>query len=197
MALILPPVLGLMILASPIITHWLGPAFADQARAAQVLLSYQLLTVGMAIGDSIVISRGHARKRLNSVFILTLGNLVLSVILVQTIGIMGVVIGTALPWIIDFPWRLRTNLAEVGVSFAEWLQHSAGPVYLSLLATGAVAFAAHFTPLVDSLAGVAIAMLLAVGSAWLGFVTFSLTPAERDELQGLAHRARTALMRGG
>ncbi len=194
MALILPPVLGLMILARPIITHWLGPAFATQARAAQVLLSYQLLVVGVVIGESILVSRGHAKKRLfNSVFVVTLGNLVLSVFLVQRIGIMGVVIGTALPWIVDFPWRLRTSLREVEVTLGEWFRRSAGPVYLSLIATAAVASIAYVTPLVDSLVGLAIVMVLAVGASWLGLVAFSLTPVEKAELRLMLHRVRSRL----
>ena len=196
MALILPPVLGLMILARPIILHWLGPAFATQALAAQVLLSYQLLVVGSAIGETILVSRGHAKKRLFNSIAVTVGNLVLSVILVQRIGIMGVVIGTALPWIIDFPWRLRTSLREVEVSLGDWLRRSAGPVYVSLVATAGVALAAYMTPLVDSLIGLTIAMLLAVGAAWLGLVAFSLTPVEKDELRSLARRAQLALRRG-
>lgn len=189
MALVLPVVVGLMFFAKPIITHWLGPAFATQALAAQILLSYQLLGVGAVIGESILISRGHARRRLfNSVFVVTLGNLVLSIVLVQKIGILGVVIGTALPWIVDFPWRLRVALTEVEVSFWDWLRRAAGPVYLSLLATVAVAIAAYYTPLVDSLLGLGVAMLLAVGASWACLAAFSLTPVEKSELRGIVAR---------
>ncbi len=189
MALILPVVVALIVLASPIITHWLGPAFATQALAAQILLSYQLLTVGAAIGDTILVSRGNARKRLfNSVFVVTLGNLVLSVVLVQRIGILGVVIGTTVPWVVDFPMRLRVNLREVDVSVRDWLARSAGPVYLSLVATVGVALASYLTPLVNSLPGLAVAVLLSVAASWASIAAFALTPIEREELGGLAHR---------
>lgn len=191
MALVLPAVVGLMLFARPIITAWLGPSFAGQATAAQVLLSYQLLGVGAVIGESILVSRGHARRRLfNSVFVVTLGNLVLSVVLVQRIGILGVVIGTAAPWIVDFPWRLRVALTEVDVSFREWLMRSSGPVYLSLLATIAVAFTCYYTPLVKSLLGLAAAMILSVGAAWVCLLLFALTPVERAELQSVVSRLR-------
>jgi O-antigen/teichoic acid export membrane protein len=195
-ALLLPPVVGLMILARPIITHWLGPAFATQARAAQVLLSYQLLVVTAVIGDSILVSRGNAKKRLfNSIFVVTLGNLVLSIFLVQRIGIMGVVIGTAVPWIIDFPMRLRTNLQEVDVSFRDWFRRSAGPVYLSLIATIAIAFGAYATPLVDSLVGLGVTMVIAVGASWAWLVAFNLTPVEKAELQLALGNVRSRLRR--
>ncbi|PKL56776.1 MAG: hypothetical protein CVV34_07695, partial [Methanomicrobiales archaeon HGW-Methanomicrobiales-5] len=72
MALVLPVVLALMILARPIITQWLGPSFASQSLAAQVLLSYQLLGVSVVVGEHILASRGHAKRRLfNSIFVVT------------------------------------------------------------------------------------------------------------------------------
>lgn len=194
MALVLPVVLGLMILAKPIITHWLGPAFATQSTAAQVLLSYQLIGVGCVVGESILVSRGHAKRRLfNAIFVVTLGNLVISIVLVQRIGIMGVVIGTAVPWFIDFPWRLRTALTEVEVSLWEWLQRAAGPVYLSLIATAAVALLCYLTPLVNSLLGLAVAGALSVGSAWLMLVAFALTPVEKAELTNIVNRLRARI----
>ncbi|MGB4593269.1 MAG: oligosaccharide flippase family protein [Coriobacteriia bacterium] len=196
MALVLPVVVGLMILAKPIILHWLGPTFAAQSLAAQVLLSYQLLHVGPVIGESILISRGHARRRLfNSIFVVTLGNLVLSIVLVQKIGIMGVVIGTAVPWIIDFPARMHVCLTEVGVSFWDWLKRSAGPVYLSLIATVAVAFACYLTPLVNSMLGLAGALALSVGAAWVALIALALTPVEKDELRTLVGRVSDRLRR--
>jgi O-antigen/teichoic acid export membrane protein len=189
MALVIPVVAGLMLFARPIITQWLGQDFAPQALAAQILLSYQLLGAGAVIGESVLVSRGHARRRLfNSVFVVTLGNLVLSIVLVQRIGILGVVIGTAVPWFVDYPWRLRVALTEVGVSFRDWLKHSAGPVYVSLLATIAVAVAAYQTPLVDSLLGLGLAMALAVGASWAALAAFFLTPVEKSELRGVIAR---------
>lgn len=189
MALVLPAVLALMILASPIITEWLGPAFSSMALSAQILLSYQLLGVGAVIGEAILIARGNARKRLfNSIFVVTLGNLILSIVLVQKIGIMGVVIGTAVPWIVDFPWRLRVALREVDVSLRDWFMKSAGPVYLSLIGTAAVALLAYKTPLVDSLLGLAVVMVAAVAASWGLLAAFSLTDVEKSEVRGMAQR---------
>lgn len=189
MALVLPVVVGLMVLAKPIIAAWLGPEFAHQALAAQVLLSYQLLSAGAVVGESILISRGHAKRRLfNSVFVVTLGNLVLSIILVQRFGILGVVIGTAVPWIVDFPWRLRVALTEVGVTFGEWLRQSAGPAYTSLVATIVIALGCQMTPLADSLPGLMLAMMLSVTVAWLVLIVFMLTPVEKQELQSIVQR---------
>lgn len=197
MALVLPVVLGLMIFAKPIITHWLGPAFATQSTAAQVLLSYQLLAAGAVIGESILISRGHAQRRLfNAVFVVTLGNLVLSIILVQRIGIMGVVLGTTIPWLVDFPFRLRVALTEVEVSFWDWLKHAAGPVYLSLIATLLVALACYLTPLVNSLLGLALAGGLSVAAAWIMLVAFALTPVEKVELRSVFDRTVARVSKG-
>jgi O-antigen/teichoic acid export membrane protein len=191
MAIVVPVTLGLMILARPIITHWLGPSFAAQSTAAQVLLAYQLIGTGCVVGESIMVSRGHAKRRLfNSVFVVTLGNLVVSVLLVQRIGIMGVVIGTALPWFIDFPWRLRVTLTEVDVSLWDWLRHSVGPVYLSLIPATAVALLCYLTPLVDSLLGLAVVGALTVGAAWLSLAMFGLTPVERAEVAAITGRLR-------
>lgn len=189
MALVLPAVVGLMILASPLITEWLGPEFAGMALAAQILLSYQIICVSPVVGEAILFARGNARKRLfNSIFVVTLGNLVLSLVLVQRIGILGVVIGTAVPWLIDFPWRLRTALREVDVSVKDWFMRAAGPVYLSLFGTAAVALLAYLTPLVNSLVGLGFVLVLGVAVSWAFLARFTLTDVEKSELNALVFR---------
>jgi O-antigen/teichoic acid export membrane protein len=197
MGLVLPVVVGLMILAKPILAAWLGPEFARQALAAQILLSYQLLAVGCVVGEAILIGRGHAQRRVfNSVFVVTLGNLVLSIMLVQRMGILGVVIGTAVPWVVDFPMRLRVALTEVDVSLGDWFKRSAGPVYLSLVATALVAYAAYLTPLVNSLLGLAVVLMVSIAASWAFLAAFTLSPVERDELRDLSRRASKRLSIG-
>jgi O-antigen/teichoic acid export membrane protein len=186
-----------MILAKPILAAWLGPEFARQALAAQILLSYQLLAVGCVVGEAILIGRGHAQRRVfNSVFVVTLGNLVLSIMLVQRMGILGVVIGTAVPWVVDFPMRLRVALTEVDVSLGDWFKRSAGPVYLSLVATALVAYAAYLTPLVNSLLGLAVVLMVSIAASWAFLAAFTLSPVERDELRDLSRRASKRLSIG-
>ncbi len=155
MALVLPSVVALLVLAKPIITAWLGPDFAHMALSAQILLSYQLLWVGPVIGEHILDRPGTGRSGDCSTASSwsQLGNLVLSIVLVQRLGVLGVVIGTAVPWVVDFPSRMHVILSGVGARSGGGSDNSAGPVYLSLTATLAVAAAGYLTPLVAVLPG--------------------------------------------
>lgn len=189
--LVYPVVVALIILARPIIESWLGPAFTDQALAAQVFLSYQLLNAGISVGDNIITGMGRLRDRLpNAVGIITIGNLALSLILVTRYGILGVVIGTAVPYFIDYPLHIRYLLRTLDIPFSRWLRENVLPVYPGLLITLAISVVALYTPLVDSLPGIAAAMALAVGAYWASVFTFGMTAVERGEIAALLARIR-------
>ena len=90
----------LIVVARPLLQSWLGAAFAAQALAAQILISHQVLTSGTAVGDSIIVGLGKLPKRLPYVIGLAVANLALSLLLVRPLGIMGVVLGTAIAYLL-------------------------------------------------------------------------------------------------
>jgi O-antigen/teichoic acid export membrane protein len=195
-AMINPIVLGLMVLSPVLIPKWLGPAFSNMAVSAQVLLSYQLLTACLVIGEGIIVGQGKLKKRIpNVVFVVTLGNLVLSLLLVRRLGVLGVVIGTTLPYLVDYPFRLRFLLRELRVSFGHWLRAVVLPTYPALLVTAGAAFLGLATPLRQSLLGIALILAVSVGLYWIVVLIFGTDDVEKAEIRVLYARARAGIAR--
>lgn len=189
--LIYPVVTALLVLARPIIVHWLGPQFAGMTLAAQIFLSFQLFNAGTTVGDNMIVGLGRLKERLpNSVGIIAFGNLALSLLLIKPLGILGVVIGTAIPYFVDYPLHIRFLLRVMNVPFRRWVRETVAPVYPGLLVTLAVSLLAYLTPLVNSLLGLALVMLVAVVLYWITVFAFGLTDIEREEARHALARAR-------
>jgi O-antigen/teichoic acid export membrane protein len=194
LALVLPAVATLIVLARPIIGTWLGPAFVGQALAAQVFLSHQLLTPGTAVGDNIVVGLGRMKPRLPYVVgILTVGNVVLSLLLVQWLGILGVVLGTVIPHLVDYPLHVRFLLRELGVPLRTALRQIALPLYPALVVPVAVALVLVSTPLGGHLLGLAVIMAASAGAYWLTLAAFCLDDFDRGQLRAFAAAVRSRL----
>lgn len=189
LALVLPTTLSMMILAEPLIEAWLGSRFSPAVLPAQLFISHQLLTAGTTIGDSILLGIGAYRKRLPYIVAMTLANLGISLLTVRSLGILGVVIGTTLPYLLDFPFHQRLILKECRVDLAEWISEVIVPTYAPLLATGAIAYLVSRTALVDSIMGVGTALAASVLAYWLVFA-LGLNAQERAEIRSVIRRIR-------
>lgn len=194
LAMVTPIVTVLVVLARPLILKWMGPAFAVEAIAAQVFLSHQLLTPGTAVGDTIIVGLGKLKKRVPYVVgILTVGNVVIALALVRQFGVMAVVLGTAIPHLIDYPLHMRFLLREIKVPTERFWREVALPVYPLLLVPLALAVAFTYSPFMDSLAGVVSAGVVSVSAYWIALAAFALSPVEKAELAGLVERLRLRL----
>lgn len=224
-ALLAPLVVALMVLARPILATWLdavphgGAPFTSMALAAQVLISHQLLTVNTAVGDSMLIGIGRLPKRVPYAVAVTVANLVLSLLLVtylpdivaalgwknpvllgvvmntERLRIMGVVLGTTLPYFADYPFHIRLLLKELGVAPGRFLREVVLPVYPLLLLPLGIAGVSLGTPLAGSLAGVLLTAAVALGAYWAALMAFGLSAVEREELADLWKRLRRKLGR--
>jgi O-antigen/teichoic acid export membrane protein len=191
LAFITPIVLTLIVIARPLLTRWLGPAYTSQALAVQVILLHQLFTPGTAIGDGILGGRGLIRRRVPYVIgLLTIGNLVIALSLVRSIGILAVVLGTTIPHLIDYPIHMWQILGAARVSAKSFLKDVALRVYPLLLVPALVAWAGTQTFLAERLIGVVAIAACSVGSYWLAFAVVGLKPAEREEVMSVVRRFR-------
>ncbi len=196
LALVTPVVICLMVLAQPILTRWLGPSFGAMARDAQILVFPHLLIAGGTIGDSIIVGTGAIKRRLPYSLSMVVGNLVLSLLLVKPFGIRGVVLGTAIPYLIDFPIHMWWLLRELKVPASRWVREVVVPVYPLLLVPLAVSVAGYFSPLSGSLIGLAAIGAASVAAYLLGVFAFGLSAAERSEVRALSGSVRQRLKRG-
>ncbi len=90
----------LMGFASPLITRWMGPGFEASVMPLQVLAVAGIVLVGQGPLGNILLGTGRHRL----VAFVSLGeavaNLILSLILVRSYGLLGVAIGTAVPVVV-------------------------------------------------------------------------------------------------
>ena len=183
LVLLSPVVVVLIVLAQPLLLAWLGPEFAAVAISAQILISHQLLTSGAAVGDTIIVGLGKLPRRLPYIVALAVLNLTLSLVLVQRFGIMGVVLGTAVPYFIDYPLHMRLLLKLIDVPVARWLREVVVPTYPLLVVPLGVSLALGMTPIARSLVGIAAIGAVAVGCYWVAVYAWGLTASERAEVR--------------
>lgn len=182
LALLSPIVIVLIVVAQPLLQAWLGTEFAAVALSAQILISHQLLTSGTAVGDTMLVGLGKLPKRLPYVIGLALLNLTLSLVLVRLYGIIGVVLGTAIPYFIDYPLHIRLLLRTLDVPVSRWWRESLLPTYPLLVVPLGVSIALVTTPLSGSVLGIAVVGALSVSAYWLAVYAIGFTTQERAEV---------------
>ncbi len=123
LAIFLPVACTLIVLARPILTAWVGAAYADNAHLLVILTVASLIATSQWPAGSIL--QGMARH--GPLAIMTLGsavaNLALSITLVHRLGLAGVALGTLIPTAVEglffvLPYAMRT----IGVSGGEGLK---------------------------------------------------------------------------
>jgi O-antigen/teichoic acid export membrane protein len=197
LAVSLPLTLSLIVFAKPLVLHWLGPAFASVVLPAQLIVSHQLLSAGLTVGGNIAIGRGALKERVPYMIAVAVENLVLSLVLVRYLGILGVVLGTVVPYYLDFPFGLRFVLKHSGVPVRRWLRDVVLPTYPWLAVAGAVGAALWFTPLVHTLIGTLAAAGCMLAAYWALFLLAGLSASERLELLAATRALRARMTRRG
>jgi O-antigen/teichoic acid export membrane protein len=195
LALVAPVVIVLMVLAKPLLVRWLGPSFGAMATNAQILVFPHLLIAGGTIGDSIIVGTGALKRRLPYSMAMVVANLVLSVILVQRYGILGVVLGTAIPYLIDYPIHIWWLLRELKVPAGRWWREVVAPVYPLLVIPLGVSVWGYFSPLSGSLIGLATIGAASVAAYLAGLFAVGLSAVERTEIRAAVDSVRARLAR--
>jgi len=189
--LVTPVVVALMILAQPILSNWLGEEYAAVATAAQLYLSYWLLNANVTIAGAILMGTDRMRFLLWYTVGGAVLNVVLSIILVQQLGVTGVVLGTVLPAYIGFPVYMAIIAKVLKFPLAAWLRQVVIPTYPWLLVTALIATVGLQSSLADSLVGVLALVAASVGVYWCCIAVFGLSRAERDDIRGFVSSYRS------
>jgi len=97
LAMVVPLSTGLALLARPVVMTWVGAKFAGSIPIIYVLSIAVAIRVGNATSSMIL--KGSGKHRLLSIanILMAVSNLLLSLILVQWYGLIGVAVGTLLP----------------------------------------------------------------------------------------------------
>ena len=101
--LLVPIVIITLIFAEKFIVTWVGMKFVNAVMPCRVLLTFWLFNLTTeTLTQGIVGGRGKVAETTKINGFVAVSNLVLSLILVQYIGITGVALGTTIPYIIAF-----------------------------------------------------------------------------------------------
>jgi O-antigen/teichoic acid export membrane protein len=179
LALAVPACVGLAVMARPLITAWVGRDFGGSATVAQLLLAVVLVRV--ATGTSNVVLKGGDRHRLlaftNSTTAIV--NILLSILLIRSIGLPGVALGTLVPvtcaaMFVIFPAACR----RVGLGIGAGVRQAVLPGIWPAVAPLAILWFGQ--AMATTLHGIA-ALLLVSGLAYeMVFFGVALSSAERQ-----------------
>jgi O-antigen/teichoic acid export membrane protein len=142
LAAVLPASVALFVLAGPVIGAWVGPGFHAGVPVAMLLAGVVAARVGSATAMTVL--KGAGRHRFLAVVNLATAaaNIALSLLLVRSLGLVGVALGTFIPVVATaalavFPAGCR----RVGLSVREGLAQAVWPAAWPALAMAGWLFA--------------------------------------------------------
>jgi O-antigen/teichoic acid export membrane protein len=180
----------LAILAAPILAVWVGSQYTDQGYLVAILTAASLIMTSQRPG--IAILQGIAKHRPLAWMAVGSGvcNLVLSVLLVQRLGLVGIALGTLIPTgVVYIGLVLRYTLHALDIPVASLLGDVVWPVAAPAVPAAAVLFVLRpllATPSVPVLVLVATAGVLTYATVYLAI---GAADFERSLLRSFAHNA--------
>lgn len=96
LAMIVPVVTGLVLLAEPLVNAWVGPDFSGSVTIIHVLAIAVAIRVGNSAATTLLKGSGHHKLLAISNIAMAVANVALSIFFVQRIGLAGVAMGTVI-----------------------------------------------------------------------------------------------------
>lgn len=177
-----PMCVGLLAVGERFVGLWMGPTYAAAGRNVLMILAVtQLFSVTHMASREVL--NGLGRHRLNAkIFgVEAVVNLILSLWLVRSLGIVGVALGTAIPHIIVvagiYPWLIR---AELGITFRQYFVGGILRGWAAVVPFAIACFAFDRLHPATSLPILALQMLAAGVVLLVGIWTIGLNSGERE-----------------
>jgi O-antigen/teichoic acid export membrane protein len=169
-----------LVLAHPLLVAWLGPRFESVELVTQLLVVSLLINNNHVAAVGVLTGKGRIGRFTAYHVAWAAANVLLSVGLVQLIGLEGVALGTLLPLLVLEPLYVRTALREVGVPLGDFLRHGVGRPYLvaGLAAVPFLSLTLAWSP--EGLLGIAAAGAAYAALYLLLFAFMGLDARERE-----------------
>jgi O-antigen/teichoic acid export membrane protein len=179
LAAVVPLALVLMILAAPILEVWLGARFETAAPAMAVLASYWLLNGCTGVPGRMLITAGKVRVLTAYAVAVALANVSLSLALTPSLGLNGVVLGTAIAFTVAFPFFVWIVLSVFPVRLVELTREVWVPAYTTGVLVGVGLLLIRHAVSLHTVPAVVAAAAGAVLTYWVLFYAVWLRPSER------------------
>ncbi len=126
--------LGAGYFGTELIFTWVGAGYDQSYLILMVLLSSRIVALTVGVLRSVLFGIGQMKVASLVYFTEALANIVLSLILIQFYGILGVALGTAIPvFVIEFGILLPFALKKIGVTGVQFMREALGPQLVPLL----------------------------------------------------------------
>ena len=186
-AITVPVILALMILAKPIIYYWIGQDYTDVYKIVQLFLSYLLFRVIAFVSHNMLIGIDKAGSLLGVQIITTIINLIISIALVYKFGVMGVILGTIIGTSSAVLFYVNLALKNFKLSWYYFFYNTVLKVFpISLILAFFLILFSKLSP-PQSLLEVGIYIVGFLLIFFSMFVTFSLDKVERIFIWGKIH----------
>jgi O-antigen/teichoic acid export membrane protein len=175
LSLVLMIGLYLLILGPAFLGAWVGERFVEPSGRVLQVLTLSFLVWLPVRGVAIAILFGVGKPRAAALAFLAMGavNLAVSLSLVDSLGILGVALGTAVPNLVFALYVLLLACREIGVPLRDYARYVVGKAALGALVPVAFLLAVRhgFDPRdMVTLIAAGAAMVLLFGLTWLLFV---------------------------
>jgi O-antigen/teichoic acid export membrane protein len=111
-----------LLFAGIVLEAWGGPSFRAGTEVMQILLLSQLFNNNHLVAISILTGQGNVKAYARYHALWAVSNIILSVILIQSIGIRGVALGTAIPIILLEPLYIATVLKQLHLRVVDFVR---------------------------------------------------------------------------
>ena len=190
LALIVPLTVTTMVLGGDILAVWLGEEFREGATALAILVAYWLVNGSLGVIGPLLVAVGQARKVARYAWAVALMNLVLSLALTPSLGLVGVTLGTTIPYLIVYPLVLRLLLSIVPVGLGELARESWLPAYSLGVALAALLAAAELAFDLGSLLPLAAVAFGGLAAYWVAYFALWMSSGERRLVADVARLRR-------
>jgi len=128
-----PITLMLFFIAEPFIKLWVGVKYLDYLWLIKLSIIFQLVWQSSALFGQIYLGLGYSRKPGIIAIIIGVLNLITSIILVNYIGLSGVILGTICVGVLSVPIVIPWMLKDVDISFKDFFLNIIGRTQLPLI----------------------------------------------------------------
>jgi O-antigen/teichoic acid export membrane protein len=184
LAVFLPVGLTLIILAQPVLTIWVGAVYAEYAYLLIILVIASLIDTSQWPAGFVLQGMAKHHPLATMTIASGIGNLVLSIILVNYIGLLGVALGTLIPTtVICIGFVAPYAMRVIGVSGQEMVTQVLLPALLPAIPMSIVMLALYHTIGSTSLIG----LLLVAGIGVLPYPTAYLLLKGNEFERSIVH----------
>jgi O-antigen/teichoic acid export membrane protein len=176
------------VLARPLLEAWLGQRFGAAAPAMTILTGYWFIYANTSVAWQIVIAIGRVRTFAAFAGAVAALNVTLSLALTPSLGLNGVVLGTAIPYVIAFPVFLRIVLPELGVRVGDLARAVWLPAYSTALIVASLLAALRYSVDLATIQASAAAGIGALLAYWFIYYVVWLKDDERLLARTLGRR---------